>query len=80
MTDLTTLESKLDNLTTILMRANPPQWMTTDEAAAYTQMSPHTLHRYRKIDAGGPPFHQPTDRIVRYSRDDLDEWMRSRNG
>ena len=49
-------------------------WLSTLEAAAYTNLDPVTLWRARKrgeLRAGG------AGRAVRYEKSELDRWMRS---
>ncbi|WP_159458621.1 helix-turn-helix transcriptional regulator [Roseisalinus antarcticus] len=74
MTDLSTIESKLDQILDISLRANPPQLMTTQECAAYLQVSAERLYQMRK-EGIGPKFRQPTERWVRYRREDVDAWV-----
>ena len=58
-----------------LLRSNPPQVMTSREAAQFLSVTDETMFRWRK-DGVGPSYSQPNSRIVRYLRDDLVEWMR----
>lgn len=81
MTDTAALEAKITNLETILtdlreivVRANPPDLMTTEELAVYLKCSAERLYQMRK-EGGGPPFCQPTMRWVRYRRADVDAWV-----
>jgi predicted DNA-binding transcriptional regulator AlpA len=76
MTDLSTIESKLDQILEVAVRANPPQLMTTQECAVYLQVSAERLYQMRK-EGIGPPFCQPTERWVRYRRADVDAWVQS---
>ena len=48
-------------------------WMTTDQAAAYLQVSPGTLRNWR-VDGQGPRAHT-VGRIVRYNVGDLDAFL-----
>ncbi len=50
-------------------------WMSEKEARAYTGFSHYTLHNAR---ADGELKATKCNRLVRYHRDDLDEWMRSK--
>lgn len=83
MTDSTSaIEAKISNLESILtdlremvVRTNPPDLMTTQECAVYLKCSSERLYQWRK-EGGGPPFCQPTERIVRYRRADVDAWVR----
>ena len=53
-----------------------PQFLPTRAAAAYCGLSPRSLEKYR-VSGNGPRFVRPRGhRFVRYSRDDLDAWMR----
>lgn len=74
MTDLSTIDSKLDQILDVSIRANPPQLMTTQECAVYLQVSAERLYQMRK-EGIGPPFLQPTERWVRYRRADVDAWV-----
>jgi excisionase family DNA binding protein len=48
-------------------------WMTTENAAAYLSVSPGTLHNWRSKGVG--PTYRTVGRIVRYHRDDLDDFL-----
>ena len=74
MTDLSALSAKINDLHELVLRANPPQWMTTQECAAYLQLTPERLYQMRK-SGEGPHFCQPTHRTVRYRRADVDAWL-----
>lgn len=50
-------------------------WMSEKEAQAYTGFSHYTLHNAR---ADGELKATKCNRLVRYHRDDLDAWMRSK--
>lgn len=52
-------------------------WMNEKEAQAYTGFSHYTLHNAR---ADGELKATKCNRLVRYHRDDLDSWMRSKQG
>lgn len=69
---------QLADLRVDLVRANPPQVMNPEEAATFLGVTTETLFRWRK-DRFGPPYSQPTSRVVRYLRDDLVAWMREQN-
>lgn len=61
-------------------RAFPPNIMTSTEAADYIGCKEVTLRTWRK-DGFGPPYSQPTERTVRYLREDIDAWLKEhRNG
>lgn len=50
-------------------------WMSEKEAKEYTGFSHYTLHNAR---ADGELKATKCNRLVRYHRDDLDAWMRSK--
>ena len=68
------------------MHRNPPhtenskggdatrKWLTPAAAATYLGLAISTLARWRST-GGGPLFHRPSPRIVRYGKADLDQWM-----
>ena len=74
MTDLAAFEAKIDELANLVLRSNPPQFMTTEECAAFLKVSAERLYQMRK-EGGGPPFCQPTARWVRYRLSDVEAWM-----
>ncbi len=47
--------------------------LSTAEAARHCHLSPRTLDGYRR-SGGGPAYHK-LGRLVRYSIQDLDEWI-----
>ena len=49
-----------------------PEYMTTPQAAAYLQLSPNTLSRWRW--SGDGPRYRKLGRSVRYARTDLEEF------
>ena len=52
-------------------------WLRTQEAAYHLNMSPRTLEKMRYLGTG-PTYRKPGGmRVVLYSRDDLDDWVRS---
>jgi len=55
---------------------NDSGYLDTEQAAAHLNMRPKTLARYR-VSGGGPVYHL-LGRLVRYLREDLDEWARGR--
>ncbi len=55
---------------------NDSEYLNTEQAAAHLNMRPKTLARYR-VSGGGPVYHL-LGRLVRYLREDLDRWARSR--
>ena len=69
---------QLADLRADIIRANPPQVMNPEEAATFLGVTTETLFRWRK-DRFGPPYSQPTSRVVRYLRDDLVAWMREQS-
>ena len=52
------------------------RYLSTGAAAARLGVSTRTLERYR-VSGGGPVFHRFRG-AVRYLREDLDEWSRTR--
>lgn len=69
---------QLADLRVDMIRANPPQVMNPEEAATFLGVTTETLFRWRK-DRFGPPYSQPTSRVVRYLRDDVVAWMREQS-
>lgn len=51
-------------------------WLGTTEAAAYLGSTPGTLKNWRAAGSG-PTYHIVQDRLVRYHRDELDQFVRS---
>ena len=51
-------------------------YLSTRRAAAHLGLSPRTLDRYR-VTGGGPVYHL-FGTAVRYLKEDLDEWSRTR--
>ena len=51
-----------------------PEIMTPLQAASFLGLSEAALRDYRKARSG-PAYSQPTDRIVRYARQDLLDWL-----
>jgi hypothetical protein len=49
--------------------------LSTAEAACHCHLSPRTLDGYRR-SGGGPAYHK-LGRLVRYSIQDLDDWIAS---
>ena len=52
------------------------KYLSTREAAKYLGVSPRTLDRYR-VTGGGPVYHL-FGTAVRYLKEDLDHWSRTR--
>jgi excisionase family DNA binding protein len=57
--------------------AQPPRYLTNDEAAAYLRLSPRTLEKQRVI-GGGPRFRKFGRRVM-YAATDLDAWADARS-
>ena len=74
--DLAVLSAQIRDLKEMVLRSNPPHYMTTDECAAFLKLSPERLYQMRK-EGGGPPFCQPTPRTVRYRLADVESWMQN---
>lgn len=53
-----------------------PGWLTPQQAAVYLGISVPKLEAWR-LGGGGPPFTRLSRRLVRYSRAELDAWMRA---
>ena len=53
-----------------------PEFLTTDEAAAFLRLSPRTLEKQRVL-GGGPRYRKFGARVV-YAVDDLRRWADSR--
>jgi hypothetical protein len=49
----------------------------TKPAATHAGLSPSTLAKLR-LSGNGPPYYQPTGKIVFYDLDEVDEWARRR--
>ena len=58
------------------MGAVEPEFLDTQQAAAWLGLSHRTLEGYR-VSGGGPAFHRFGNR-VRYRRSDLDAWAAER--
>ena len=54
-----------------------PEFLTTDEAAAFLRLSPRTLEKQRVI-GGGPKFRKFGRRVM-YAVADLDAWAAERS-
>ncbi|TAM17367.1 MAG: DNA-binding protein [Candidimonas sp.] len=57
--------------------AQPPRYLTNDEAADYLRLSPRTLEKQRVI-GGGPRFRKFGRRVM-YAVADLDAWADARS-
>lgn len=57
--------------------AQPPRYLTNDEAADYLRLSPRTLEKQRVI-GGGPRFRKFGRRVM-YAAADLDAWAAERS-
>lgn len=57
--------------------AQPPRYLTNDEAAGYLRLSPRTLEKQRVI-GGGPRFRKFGRRVM-YAVADLDAWAADRS-
>lgn len=58
-----------------LARAQSP-WLDSEAAAVYLGARPGTMKTWR-AEGKGPPYHIVQDRLVRYHREELDEFVRS---
>ncbi len=54
-----------------------PELMKTDAFAEYVGIKPNTAYHWR-VRGVGPKYIKPTERTVLYRRDDVDEWLASR--
>ncbi|MEM0961677.1 MAG: helix-turn-helix domain-containing protein [Bacteroidota bacterium] len=52
------------------------EWLSPEDAAEHVGVSTTTLARWRSAGEG-PPYTKPTGTLVRYRRDELDDWMGS---
>ncbi len=66
--------AKLADLIADRLNRVQPAWLSPVQAAVYTGIAEKTLEQYRR-DGGGPAFSR-VGRLVRYSRTDLDNFMR----
>jgi predicted DNA-binding transcriptional regulator AlpA len=55
-------------------------WLTQAQAARHIGVSVATLSNYTNRDENPVPAHCPSANTVRYSRAELDEWLRSQPG
>jgi hypothetical protein len=54
-------------------------WYTTEEVAQMLHVDASSLRRWRTArPPQGPPFVQISDRVVRYSRTDVEAYMRAK--
>ncbi len=51
--------------------------MNTDQFAEYVGIKPNTAYHWRARGVG-PKYIKPTERTLLYRRDDVDEWLASR--
>lgn len=68
------LSEQLHSLQKDLIRSNPPEVMTSREAALFLSVADETMLRWRK-DGVGPSYSQPNSRVVRYLTRDLVAWL-----
>ena len=54
----------------------PDEWMTAEEAAAYLKRTPKAFEKV--VAAGEIPRHYLTERVILFSRKELDEWLMGR--
>ncbi len=57
-----------------LIRSNPPQVMTCEQAAQFLSVTTDTMFRWRK-DGVGPSYFQPNSRLIKYLLKDLVSWL-----
>lgn len=70
-----TIETMRALLREELARAQSP-WLDSEAAAAHIGASAGTLKTWRAMGKG-PRYHVVQDRLVRYHRDELDDFVRS---
>ena len=58
----------------LMTQPNTPVFLSETEAAQYLSLSVKTLRRWR-FDRKGPAYAKLNNKLIRYSRSDLDEWM-----
>jgi predicted DNA-binding transcriptional regulator AlpA len=73
------VSKQIDELRSLVIRATPPEVMSTEEAAEFLGMNRETLFRWRK-DGTGPAYSQPNHRIVRYQKADLVAFLDQHKG
>lgn len=62
-----------------IIAAQPREWNSPDEAAAYMGLSHQYLAKLRMTEGAGPVFHKVSSRVL-YRRADLDAWLASHRG
>lgn len=60
---------------TAVLRAMPPEVMTTEEVAQYLNLTTATLFQWRK-DGEGPKYCKINSRTIRYLRADVIDYVR----
>lgn len=71
------LERNLKEISmTVQSRVLPewPEWQSEETAARYIDTSPNTLNAWR-TRGKGPAFKRIGQRLVRYRKQDLDDWL-----
>ena len=71
------LSQQIADLRSLVLRQQAPEVMTPAEAAEFLSVTVESLFRWRK-DATGPKYSRVNDRVIRYLRDDLIDWIRDR--
>ncbi len=69
------LSQQIADLRSLVLRQQAPEVMTPPEAAEFLSVTVESLFRWRK-DAKGPKYSRINDRVIRYLRDDLVDWIR----
>ncbi|MFZ5708833.1 MAG: helix-turn-helix transcriptional regulator [Pseudomonadota bacterium] len=69
------LSQQIADLRSLVLRQQAPEVMTPAEAAEFLSVTVESLFRWRK-DATGPKYSRVNDRVIRYLRDDLIDWIR----
>jgi hypothetical protein len=67
----------LDDFEDELKERSETQWLTPAQAAAHLKLGVSTLAKMRMANEG-PAWSRPLENAVRYRREDLDAFMRSK--
>jgi excisionase family DNA binding protein len=66
----------LSNTARELKMIAPDEWISAEEAAAYLKRTPKAFEKV--VAAGEIPRHYLTERVILFSRKELDEWLMGR--
>ena len=79
MTEYEPNNELIEQLITKLSEIQPPDWMTTEQAAKYLGFK--SVEAFQKVATRQSiPKHFLSARATRYNRRELDEWLLSRRG